>query len=92
MEAKHTPGPWRVDENAGHWTVRCPCRGLEHVREADGNVCEVGYRPNAHLIAAAPDLLDAAKAFLAWWEDDHSKVPAGFAEIARAAIAKAEGR
>lgn len=57
---KHTPGPWRV--TAAKDTVRCDtvpnvgmvaeCLGFERYRrEAD-----------AHLIAAAPELLDALKA------------------------------
>lgn len=47
----HTPGPWRVDihPSGGAWLVR-PA------------VCyEIDNKANARLIAAAPDLLEAAQ-------------------------------
>ena len=69
MEAKHTPGPWIVDD----WQYSVP--GREHVptivngRDAVAEACplwhEVGEdreperKANAALIAAAPDLVEA---------------------------------
>ena len=58
------------------------------------NVCEVvGDMANAHLIAAAPELLEALKKLLKWHDAFYSTGDADlpiFTE-ARAAIARAEG-
>lgn len=55
MEAKHTPGPWRLSR-----TQRYVMDGV-----AAPWVCEVTERPgweaNARLIAASPSLLEALK-------------------------------
>lgn len=84
---KHTPGPWAV--NSEHLTV---------LAEDSGYVCKVaGPGPNdpeslanAHLIAAAPELLAAAELALTAVAD-----PADWNFKARpalmAAIAKAKG-
>jgi hypothetical protein len=45
------------------------------------------WEANAHLIAAAPDLLDACKQAAVLHEDDE-----GIAQVLLAAIAKAEGQ
>ena len=55
-------------------------------------ICVVGYKPNAQLIASAPELLAALRLALKC-ADDHGGDHFGygeFADIARAAIAKAE--
>lgn len=95
--AKHTPGPWKATEK----TVTAPETedrlGME-CRLYGGNSRD--NRANARLIAAAPDLLDACQAMIAW--DDREKDHAvdfydrmGLCveafEKARAAIAKATG-
>lgn len=49
-DAKHTPGPWRVN---GQKSVRGP--NLEYIANANWKNGEA----NARLIAAAPDLLEA---------------------------------
>lgn len=56
-----TPGPWRVEE--------VPYR---HIRSDNGCVWANDYKPdaNARLIAAAPDLLEVAKAIDGMWSDD----------------------
>jgi len=87
MKTKHTPGPWRYN-------------GKTDVYNANGaTICELykGYqsipecRANAHLIAAAPDLLEAMEGLLAWEprQKDHAERLAW--EDALAAIAKAKG-
>jgi len=90
--SKHTPGPWALDAEAKHpWIVTCPVEGFP---ELPGKVCEVGYLPNARLIAAAPEMLEALKAMLPENNTDEAQCRPDFetCEKARAAIAKAEGR
>ena len=65
MSQSHTPGPWRQDTMSGttvwggdktHGNAVAVCQGFE--REEN--------RANAALIAAAPDLLDAARCAIAY--------------------------
>lgn len=89
MTSKHTPGPWTYQENSDVYThiVRGATNSL---------ICQlaqsthVEIEANARLIAAAPELLEAAMAFIAPF--DGIEVVGG-SEIAkaRAAIAKATG-
>lgn len=78
MTNKHTPGPWALNGNyIGSETA--------------GNI---GYSfgdnvANAHLLAAAPELLAALKAVLEHNIAHHNHMTHA---AARAAIAKAEGR
>ena len=70
MKAKHTPGPWRSDGRiVGWWGGEQPA---VRVAFSEGNMsspvamCDPRVGPeeclaNAHLIAAAPDLLEALK-------------------------------
>lgn len=71
---KHTPGPWKADYAGGYGRrgVFGP-NGLiittwaetdEHINEAEAN---------AHLIAAAPELLEALKAIQAGFRDGSIK-------------------
>ena len=103
-EVKHTPGPWLIEEDdheeefeiypqkdgpppLGRWAEICT------VKDYHGSP-----KANAHLIAAAPDLLEALKAAvsaLEWWEREHQCCSGATDEqmaIINAAIAKAEGR
>lgn len=71
--AKHTPGPWAVSEARGSsesvsitWSVDSQSRvciataqAQEHLREH--GIHEEECRANAHLIAAAPDMLSALR-------------------------------
>ena len=82
---KHTPGPWKIIpiEDAARKVWDC-------VYYEDGNVdhhlaCVEG-KANARLIAAAPELLEAAKAVAKWLGRDINDW-----DSLRAAIAKAEG-
>jgi uncharacterized membrane-anchored protein len=81
MKAGHTPGTWTVDRNM--------------IETKDGQViAQVSYeqdgyvRANAALMAAAPELLDALKIMLEVAMNDITEE----CDIARAAIARAEGR
>ena len=81
----HTPGPWKVDENnKGFVNIR---------RDVDSYTSDIAtvwdfyaknYRSNAHLIAAAPDMLEALETIM----DIGDKA---CRDIARAAIRKAMG-
>ncbi len=85
----HTPGPWHVTPDSFVMTTSRPSLGIArvitHVR---------GFDANARLIAAAPDLLEALREI-----DGEAVCPAAeyvpalpkIWEIARRAIAKAEG-
>ena len=93
----HTPGPWSVDSESGNdgeaevivAASRTICWTADTFDDDEGAVITDEDRANGKLIAASPDLLAALKNALAeiWMDDD----PA-WAEGARAAIAKAEGR
>lgn len=84
-EAKHTPGPWRVSYE----------RGTTQIRTANNEsiMCDETYYPwvpkndaDWHLIAAAPDLLEALEGVVRVADRDTTEFNA-----ARAAIAKAKG-
>lgn len=85
----HTPGPWRVFDTPlgvgvtpkdGEYADIARCDGFDSTRTPD----EV--RANAHLIAAAPDMLAALK-----FVDERGNAD-DFWNVLHAAIAKAEGR
>lgn len=92
---KHTPGPWLVhDKSTLHMndlTIASTLnyRIVTHHRNAAQKAGEDAR--NAHLIAAAPDLLAACRAAIA--DDTGWDVPMSKAvqDLLRAAIAKATG-
>lgn len=110
-DAKHTPGPWHVASNEELRRVRgalCDDRPIavnkgSYVLAAvwggptivhNEDICKA----NAHLIAAAPDLLAACVAMLRYLDDTSIAQPArkwqalhDSTELARAAIAKYNG-
>ena len=77
--SKHTPGPWHLAEVRHADVTPHGFDGI--IRNADNDpVASVGFAgysertafANALLIAAAPDLLAATKAFVAWLESDNN--------------------
>lgn len=98
---KHTPGPWTVDR-AWHIDkgflriIRDP--RLERVAMIPDVERELEEAlGDAHLIAAAPDLLDALRSIVEHSQEfggleDAETMLVRIAEKARAAIAKAEGQ
>ncbi len=94
IKAKHTPGPWRLEPKLDHdghkrRSIWSDARGMVGYVYGDNNPARADA--DAHLFAAAPDLLAALKALEPYL--DH--IPGGIgAEIdhARDAIARAEGR
>lgn len=112
MEAKHTPGPWRIIKRANQTglkrvtvvdhTTRCVVQYDHSYRSDEVHPRDVA---NAHLIAAAPELLAALQSILEQ-SDDGAQACAGIEssgrivwkgsyierlETARAVIAKSLG-
>lgn len=72
---EHTPGPWQV--HGSHIYTADPERALlAQVHNPGSRRDDYPLKANAHLIAAAPDLLEACKEFV-------RKVDAGEARSAR---------
>jgi hypothetical protein len=96
MSAKHTPGPWALREDSCvivDSVVGYPIAGTRTKRPEDEN------RANAHLISAAPDLLEALQEITDDYSDrfdlDSPSTNPGIKTSiarARAAIAKANGQ
>ena len=103
MIDKHTPGPWFISP-----TMQSPDGGFDfgigafidghphviaEVFEVVAHGVSVNARANGHLIAAAPDLLEAVKTVLRYWVPDSTRprplLQVVF-DIIDAAIAKAE--
>lgn len=104
-DAKHTPGPWRTEDDAQGPTM---VFGAEHGKAicslTDAHIPANGFigddegvgRPvrtaNAHLIAAAPDLLAACERIAATWAVNGVGIYGGaIADQLLSAIAKAKG-
>lgn len=85
--AKHTPGPWTAEKREGDEWWFGGKDGAEIVINHPGAkydaVCVIGARlsaegqadADARLIAAAPELLDACLAMLAWDEAEKTAKP-----------------
>jgi len=85
-QATHTPGPWRRQ-------VIAPTFEHTAIQTADGkrSIARAYKKGDARLIAAAPDLLEAASlAVAAYREGDDDDMDAAIADL-NAAIAKAKG-
>jgi hypothetical protein len=93
----HTPSPWRLEPaEVGGRVMACDDRAtIVHV--PPGNPMNPEVYADARLISAAPDLLEACRAFLAYHDaDGESDVEmmlnyADAVEAAKAAIRKATG-
>ena len=83
---KHTPGPWHYED--GTKTIRSETTNY-WIATMDSWDVAVDHGANAALIAAAPDLLAACNAALAYLDAEDS---AGLVAEIAAAVAKAEGR
>ena len=109
-QATHTKGPWHTGQGNGEGSIFCESGRMR--LESGGTtlypVCAISRgwdegedAANAHLIAAAPDLLEALRGSVEWLrtlrEENEAAViesaPDGFSLCdAEAIIAKAEGR
>jgi len=83
-EAKHMPGPWSRYNDG-------PCPNIFIESTKGGSVCKIANNSyaeaNAHLIAAAPELLEALEAVIDY--APHEEFP--FTAQVKAAIRKAKG-
>ena len=91
MTAQHTPGPWLLDFGREDAAVHA---GVTIASISDD---AVAWQANAHLIAAAPDLLAALRDLHACHRafsgaDNWTALDDDARAAAEAAIAKAEGR
>jgi hypothetical protein len=90
--SKHTPGPWLIERTASGRFIRSigPLSAEEYAGASWLEVSE----SDAHLIAAAPDLLAALK-LAATMKEPEDKIERmiwnGHQQIIREVIAKAEG-
>lgn len=96
---KHNSGPWRFIsrnvDNAANWASRIPFAIEVEYPFAVLPIADVCDQPNAEanarLIAAAPDLLEALKAFIFPYQEECRLTDRERQELGRAAIRKAEG-
>ncbi len=106
---KHTPGPWKAHLNVptavieGHIIkvddeIGCPIASLWVGGGTEGKPRQIA---NAHLIAAAPDMLEALEALIndvhqssdgTWNIGPMDRSEGGKMSLAKAAIAKAKGK
>ena len=92
--SKHTPGPWVVESLVDGFDIHAPEPGCFVATTSDPEMIwgAVTRKGDAHLIAAAPELLEALEELLACTE---GQAIYNFMEPqkkkARAAIAKAKG-
>ncbi len=92
--SKHTPGPWIAEVGECLTSVKAVVESKYFTIAYDVS------NDDAHLIAAAPELLDLARLILKEWEAPTDGVQKGeliarlsqYAQEARTAIAKAEGK
>lgn len=90
---KHTPGKWNLwTFVSGDWQVFSDDGGVIAARSSSYGRDGDEMHANGRLVAAAPDLLEACKAALAWraLDGDGISDPTRLALIA--AVKKAEGR
>lgn len=90
--SKHTPGPWEYD-NGGVSRLKDHSGELRLMVDITTDSPIVGEdEANAHLIAAAPDLLEALRRARREWHVGFGVLSGETTDAIDRAIAKAEGR
>lgn len=99
-KAKHTPGPWSVSERLGFGWLIHPNVAVAYGGEGSGKQDEGEH--NAHLIAAAPEMLATLRKLEYWLDTDPEVIEAMPGDerrdhmaklgMIREVIAKAEGQ
>ena len=96
---KHTPGPWeiRTYDHLKSFELRSPKHSwpIAYIRKLAGrgpdSIPKTSQQANAHLISAAPELLEALSTILKFLESDAWN-PRPSIILAKKAISKAEGK
>ena len=107
-QTKHTPGPWYIPTIRANFADKRPLWETVRSKHTEEPICRIAQdmihdaEANAHLIAAAPELLGCAKNAVYWALRQHAMdteegkvdlgVKPGWILSLQAAIAKAEGR
>lgn len=94
--SKHTPGPWNVSEEFDGTSIKAGMFHVTHTIQACGfhepDVDKAVTQANARLIAAAPELLEACQALIAYCDKNPPMGDSLWSvRQIRAAIAKATG-
>ena len=87
-----SPAPWEIDNWSECWLIVRDAKG-RYAATPDGDE-ETEAIPNAHLIAAAPDLYDALYDVIDYCESTHLVPSERFGKVlakVKAALAKAGG-
>lgn len=94
MSTKHTPGPWKISNTLsyeihnGKGIIAYPNQGTK-----DSGIPNTEARANAHLIASAPELFEAAQiAYACLRRPDSERDENRIVNLLLSAISKAEGR
>ena len=89
MTAKHTPGPWEWGRDMGSFWIETEKDGYSVASVNNHNITPQN-EANAHLIAAAPEMLASLEAMVESYEHEASARNPTLLQ-ARAVIAKAPG-
>ena len=89
---KHTPGPWAWTPMSRDGAYQNSSLDAGATSVVFHSACWVPRKADRTLIAAAPELLDAAKQLLDLLNDDMDSEQCAAWDAMSAAIAKAEGR
>jgi TPP-dependent trihydroxycyclohexane-1,2-dione (THcHDO) dehydratase len=65
--SKHTKGPWSVDFSTGHASINSNDKTIGHIHVPSFEI-KPEDKANAHLIAAAPEMLEALNQMVKAWE------------------------
>ena len=94
--SKHTPGPWKWDGDVWNYDKKEEAPWLIDTMGSPvpilGGTIRCAKEADARLIAAAPELLDALRAMIAWVNAESGTYPCGYTgALVASAIAKATG-
>lgn len=92
MSSDHTPGPWEFFSTDVGIGVTAPTADVAHCGGFDTRRAREEEEANAHLIAAAPDMLEALKSCEQRLTMQSYRLNENLIGELRAIIAKAEGR
>jgi len=76
METKHTPGPWKAEKDSPNKYSTWSVYSMDG-KTFNGFICQTSgnCEPNAKLIAAAPELLEALQSVFSHSKDNLLQLP-----------------